>query len=106
MERNDLAEKLEIIGRVFEIDGMDKLVNKFEKGISIIKTNAITIQIESLLLKTDKTIADKLVASNRGITQEEVEKMGDADFAIALRDAITIDVLGFFASSQHTDGQK
>lgn len=106
MNRTDLAEKLEIIGSLFEIDGMDELVNKFKAGISVVKYNAITIQIESLLLKTDKELADRLVASNKGITMEDVEKMDDADFAVSLRDAITTDVIGFFASSQRTGGQK
>ena len=104
--RNDLAEKLELIGSIFEIDGMDKLVNKFTKGISIIKYNAITIQIESLLLKNNPEVAEKLVANHLDMTDEEVKGMDDAEYAVALRDAITTDVIGFFASSPHTDGQK
>lgn len=104
--RNELAEKLELIGSIFEIDGMDKLVNKFTKGISIIKYNAITIQIESLLLKENPEVAEQLVANHLGKTVEETKELDDADYAVALRDAITTDVIGFFASSPHTDGQK
>lgn len=104
--RKDLAEKLELIGSIFEIDGMDKLVNKFEKGISIIKYNAITIQIESLLLKENPKVAEQLVAAHLEKTVDEIKDLSDAEFAVALRDAITTDVIGFFASSPHTDGQK
>lgn len=104
--RNELAEKLELIGSIFEIDGMDKLVNKFEKGISIIKYNAITIQIESLLLKKNPEVAEQLVAAHLDKTVDEIKELSDAEYAVALRDAITTDVIGFFASSPHTDGQK
>lgn len=104
--RNELAEKLELIGSIFEIDGMDKLVNKFTKGISIIKYNAITIQIESLLLKKNPEVAEQLVAAHLEKTVDEIEELSDAEYAVALRDAITTDVIGFFASSPHTDGQK
>lgn len=104
--RKDLAEKLELIGSIFEIDGMDKLVNKFEKGISIIKYNAITIQIESLLLKENPKVAEQLVAAHLEKTVDEIKDLSDAEFAVALRDAITTDVIGFFASSPHTVGQK
>lgn len=104
--RNELAEKLELIGSIFEIDGMDKLVNKFEKGISIIKFNAITIQIESLLLKKNPEVAEQLVAVHLDKTVDEIKELSDAEYAVALRDAITTDVIGFFASSPHTDGQK
>ncbi len=104
--RNELAEKLELIGSIFEIDGMDKLVNKFEKGISIIKYNAITIQIESLLLKKNPEVAEQLVAAHLDKTVDEIKELSDAEYAVSLRDAITTDVIGFFASSPHTDGQK
>lgn len=104
--RNELAEKLELIGSIFEIEGMDKLVNKFSKGMSIIKYNAITIQIESLLLKNNPEVAEKLVANHLEKTVEEIKELPDAEYAVSLRDAITTDVIGFFASSPHTDGQK
>ena len=106
MDRNELAEKLEIIGNLFEIDGMDALVNKYEKGISLVKFNAITIQIEALLLKANKKIADELIAKNMGVSIEEVEKFDDAEYSTSLRNAIITDVMGFFASSQRMDGQK
>ena len=100
------AEKLEVIGSIFEIEGMNKLLNKFKKDQSIVQFNAIVIQIESLLLKNNAELADRVVAMSLEKTAEEVEKLSDSEYAIALRNAITGDVMGFFASSGHTDGQK
>ena len=37
---------------------------------------------------------------------ETVRGMEDADYALALRNAIIADVMGFFASSQPSDGGK
>lgn len=113
-ERTDLAEKMEIIGRIFEIDGMNELLNKFEqtdkkgekKQISIVKFNAVVIQVSALLLKTDKSLADKIIAMSLEEDDKAVQELDDADYATALRNAIIKDVMGFFASSQRTDGQK
>lgn len=114
-ERNLLAEKMEIIGRIFEIDGMNELLKKYdpevdEKGnkkpISLVKFNAVTIQISALLLKNDKTTADKIIAMNLDEKDETIQAMDDADYAKALRNAIISDVMGFFASSPRTDGKK
>ena len=105
-ERKDLSEKLEIIGSIFEIDGMEALVSKYEAGMGIVKFNAITIRIEALLLKENRAVADELIAKNKGITEEEVDKMDDGEYSLALRNAILTDVVGFFPSSQHTDGQR
>lgn len=104
--RNQLAEKLEVIGSIFEIEGMNKLLNKFKKDQSIVQFNAIVIQIESLLLKNNAELADRVVAMSLEKSAEEVEKLSDSEYAIALRNAITGDVMGFFASSGHTGGQK
>lgn len=106
MERKELAEKLEIIGELFEIDGMAKLVNKFGKGSNIIKFNSIVVQIEGLLLKTNPELAIKIICMNGQYTEEEAKAMEDTPFALALRDAIITDVIGFFGSSPHTDGKK
>ena len=104
--RNNLAEKMEIIGRVFEIDGMNEALEKFDKGMNQVKFSAVCIQISGILLKGDKALADQIIAMNRGITEEEVQKISDAQYATALRDAIVTDVLGFFAPSPPTDGKK
>lgn len=113
--RNELAEKLELVGGMFEIDGMTELLRKFEpeedgkgnkKTISPVKFNAVVIQVESLLMKGNQAVADKIVAMNRQISLEEVAAMDDTDYANALKAAILKDVLGFFASSASTDGKK
>ena len=113
--RNELAEKLELVGSMFEIDGMTELLKKFdpekdEKGnnkpIGAVKFNAIVIQIESLLMKNNQEVADKIIMMNQQISEEEVGKMGDADYANALKSAIITDVMGFFASSPSSDGRK
>ena len=113
--RADLAEKMEIIGRVFEIDGMPELLKKFdpeenEKGekkqISVVKFNAVVIQVSGLLLKTDKDLADKIIAMSTNKKDADVQKMDDANYAAELRKAILTDVMGFFVSSPPTDGQK
>lgn len=113
--RKDLAEKLELVGSMFEIDGMNELLKKFdtetdEKGnrkpISPVKFNAVIIQIESLLMKGNQDVADKIIAMNLGITEEEAGKLEDAEYANALKKAIITDVLGFFASSPSTATQK
>lgn len=113
--RADLAEKMEIIGLVFEIDGMSDLLNKFDAGtdengekkkISLVKFNSVVIQVSALLLKENKGIADKLIQMNAEIDDDAVQDLDDVEYAMALRTAILQDVLGFFASSPSTDGQK
>ena len=105
-KRADLAEKMEIIGQVFEIDGMSDLLNKFEKDMNQVKFSAVVIQVTGLLLKENKHVADKIIAMNRSISDKEVQEMEDAQYAMALRDAILTDVMGFFASSPRSDGKK
>lgn len=104
--RNDLAEKLEIIGKIFEIDGMSDLLGKFERGMNTVKFSAVIIQVSGLLLKENKEVADRIIAMHKEIKVEEVHKMEDSEYATALRDAIITDVLGFFGSSPHTDGKQ
>ena len=106
MARNELAEKLEVIGSIFEIDGMNELLSKFDKNMGNVKFNAVVIQIESLLMKKAPEVADRLIAMKNGITQEDVDKMDDAEYSSALKDAIISDALGFFASSPRSDGKK
>ena len=106
MERNALAEKMEIIGRVFEIDGMYDLLSKYEKGMNTVKFNAVTIQVSSLLLKSDRYISDKLVSLHTGKTDDEVQEMEDGAYANALKNAILADVMGFFVSSPPSAGKK
>lgn len=113
--RNELAEKLEVIGRIFEIDGMPELLKKFDSKqdehgkkipINPVKFNAVIIQVSALLLKTDKSLADKLIGMSTNEKDEEIQKLDDGAYAAALRAAITTDVLGFFVLSQHSDGRK
>ena len=112
--RNELAEKLELIGGMFEIDGMNELLDKFDekdakgnrKRISPVKYNAIVIQMESLLMKGNQDVADRVVAMGREISLEEVAAMNDAEYAGALKDVLMKDVLGFFASSAPSAGRK
>lgn len=106
MERNELAAKLELIGRMFAIDGMSELLEKFEAGMSNLKFSAIVIQVESLLMQKDQDVADKIIAMNRGIEEDEVAKLDDAEYAAALRAAILTDVIGFFGSSPRSAGKK
>ena len=111
--RNELAEKMEVIGRILEIDGMPELLRKFEAKeengkkvpLSIVKFNAIIIQVSALLLQADKALADKVIAMNAKKTDAEVQNMEDGDYAAALRTAITTDVLGFFVPSQRSAGK-
>lgn len=111
--RNELAEKMEIIGRIFEIDGMPELLRKFEAKeeggkkvpLSVVKFNAVIIQVSALLLQADKTLADKVIAMSTKKTGAEVQKMEDGDYAAALRTAIITDVLGFFVPSQPSAGK-
>ena len=114
-ERNILAEKMEIIGRIFEIDGMSELLKKYEpevdekgnkKPVSIVKFNAVTIQISALLLREDKETADKIIAMSLDETVDAIQELDDADYAKALRNAIITDVMGFFGSSPSTAGRK
>lgn len=104
--RAELADKLEVLGEMFENDGMAALMNKFEAGMSTIRFNAVVIQIEGLLMKTNPGLAGRLICMSSGKTQDDVDKMTDQEFALGLRDAIITDVMGFFASSPHTDGRK
>jgi len=105
-KRNVLAEKMEVIGQVFEIDGMSDLLDKFDKGMNQVKFSAVIIQISGLLLKENKKLADKIIGMSKGITEKEVHEMADNVYATALRDAIITDIMGFFASSPSSGGQK
>lgn len=104
--RTDLAERMELVGQVFEIDGMQELLTKYEKGISMVKFNAVTIQVTALLLKQNKDLADRIMVAGTGRTQEEVDELDDGSYAAVLKDVILRDVLGFFGSSPRADGQK
>ena len=108
MENNrvDLAEKMEIIGQVFEIDGMTELLAKYKAGMTTVKFNAVTIQVSALLLKNNKELSDKIIAMSLEEKDDAVQKMDDATYAQALRNAIIRDVMGFFVSSQPSDGKK
>lgn len=105
-DRNELAEKMELIGQIFEIDGMSELLGKYEKGMTPVKFNAVTIQISALLLKGNRVLADKILALTDGMDDAKVQEMSDAEYASALRNAIITDILGFFASSPHSGGKK
>ena len=105
-KRTDLAEKMEIIGQVFEIDGMSDLLGKFDKNMNSVKFSAVVIQVSGLLLKENKAVADKIIAMSKGISEDDVQKLADAEYATSLRDAIITDVMGFFASSPRSDGKK
>jgi simple sugar transport system permease protein len=63
-------------------------------------------KISGVLLAKNRALADKLVAFRRGVTLDEVAEMSDAEYSIALRDAITKDAIGFFGSSQPSAGEK
>ena len=104
--RADLAEKMEIIGQVFEIDGMSDLLNKYDPGMNSIKFNAVTVQVSGLLLQRKRDLADKIVAMHTEKTDAQVQEMDDAQYALELRNAIITDVMGFFVSSPRSDGQK
>ena len=113
--RNELAEKLELIGRMFEIEGMNELILKFdgrtdEKGKKIppnpVQVNAIVIQIEGLLVKNDPDLAGMIIGMSSGKTPEEIGKMNDGEYARLLKNAIMTDVIGFFGSSPSSAGQK
>ena len=104
--RVELADKMELIGRIFEIDGMTLLLDKYEKGMTTVKFNAVTIQVSALLLRTDRDLSDRLIAMSLEEPIETVRGMEDADYALALRNAIIADVMGFFASSQPSAGGK
>lgn len=96
MERNELAEKLELVGKLFEIDGMKDLIDKFTVDMGTVKFSAVVIQIESLLMRESPDTADALIAMKRKISAEEVDKLSDAEYAKALKDTIITDVIGFF----------
>lgn len=105
MARANLAERLEIIGQIFEIDGMETLLAKFDKEMNNVKFNAVVIQIESLLMKNNPELANKIITTCRGIPENKLEKMNDSEYAGLLRDTIITDVMGFFASSPRSGGQ-
>lgn len=105
MARTELAEKLELVGEMLEIEGMNELFEKFQKGITTVQYNAIVIQIGARLMKEKPITADKLISMNTGNTLDEIDKLEDGEYGKALRNAITAEVIGFFASSG-TSGNK
>lgn len=104
--RENLAEKLEIIGEMLEIDGVSDLLARFKPGMNTLQINAITLQICAILLKNRSGVADKLIIGHCGCTVEEAEEMDDAAYSIALRDAVLGDALCFFGSSPAMGGRK
>lgn len=106
MNRSNLAEKLEAIGSVFEIDGMTDLLVKFDKDMGNVKFSAVVFQIAALLVQKNQKAADKIIGMNLGIDEKGVAELDDSRYADALKNAIVTDVMGFFASSPPTDDQK
>lgn len=115
MRRSDLAEKLEVIGQLFEIKGMKELLAKFdpevdEKGnkkpVDPVKFSAIVIQVAGLMLRENQYACDKILCMSMNIKQEEVDKLDDAEYSNALKNAIIKDVIGFFGSSPSTAVRK
>ena len=104
--RTGLADKMEVVGQIFEIAGLPEVLGKYEAGMDTVKFNAVTIQVSSLLLRKNKALADRIIAMTLEETDESVQEMDDGTYAAALRNAIIKDVLGFFASSPRTAGQK
>jgi len=106
MDRSRLAIQLELVGEMLEIDGMNELFEKFKGTVTNVKFSAVVIQIGALLMTEHQETADKLIAFSQGTTLEEVQELDDGQYGNALKNAITKEVLGFFASSQRTDGKK
>ena len=106
MSRNNLAEKLDMIGSMFEIDGMTELLAKFDKEMGNVKFSAVVFQIASLLIQKNQKAADRIIGMNLGLDEKGVAALDDARYADALKTAIITDVMGFFASSPPTDGEK
>ncbi len=103
--RTELADKLEVVGRVFEITGMAELLDKLEPGINNVRFNSIVIQIAAKLMKEDQQLAEQIIAMREELTEEQVQELDDGAFALALRNAIITDVMGFFGSLGHTGGK-
>ena len=106
MNRENLAEKLELIGSVFEIEGLTGKLEKLHQGMDSVAFNAVVIQVAGLLLKENPEAADKLVRMSLDISEKDVEKMDEGTYATALKGALIKDVLGFFGSSPRSDGKK
>ena len=106
MERTELANKLELVGEMLEIQGMNELFNEFQEGITTVQYDAIVIQIGALLMKEKPTTADKLISINTGKTLDEVDTLDDGEYGKALRNSITAEVIGFFASSGNSGNKK
>ena len=106
MNRSNLAEKLEAIGSVLEIDGMTELLAKFDKDMGNVKFSAVVFQIAALLVQKNQKAADKIIGLNLGIDEKGVAALDDSSYADALKNAIVTDVMGFFASAPPTDDQK
>lgn len=105
-ERRQLAEQLEIIGEMLEVEGVEPLLEKFKPGMNVLHINAIALQICAVVLGKRKEVADRLVAMHKNCSVEEIAGMDDAEYSLALKNAILGDALGFFGSSQRTAGKK
>lgn len=109
-KRKDLAEALELVGGVFDIDGMAELAAKAEKAAkeqaSQARILAISYKMEALLMQKDPGLADRLVAWHMGKSVEEAAQLEDAEYGRQLRDTVVADVCGFFGLSPRTDGTK
>lgn len=97
MERNKLAEQLELVGDILAVDGVAEVLAKLKPDDKIAKVNAYVIQISAKILHDAQDLADKLVANKKGVDVETLAAMEDKEYAKVLRECIMRDVLGFFA---------
>ena len=95
-KRENLAEQLEMIGELFEIEQITPLLMRYKNGMSGQQFNALTLQVCSVVMKQNKGLCDRLIAKNKNIDLDAVQELDDAEYSLAMREAITKDVLGFF----------
>ena len=108
MARKELAETMELVGDILEIKGMGALLKKIDADCVTdnIRMTAIILQVCGLMIAQNQDAADRLISTHTGKKVEEISKMPDAEYTSNLKDAIAVELLGFFASLPHTGGQK
>lgn len=96
MERNNLAERLDVCGRVLVNKDVVALLQKFDRDMTTAEIKGVTLSICSILLKNENDLCDSLVMLHMNCTKEEAQQLDDKKYTKNLMSAILTDVLSFF----------
>ena len=96
MSRKNLPEMFELSANVLDNPAVSEIAATAKVGMTQAQINAMVLRICAEVVKSQKKDADELVSMYLDKPLEEVEKLSNKEYGRALRNTITVDVLGFF----------